>query len=46
MFKDVKANLHICAKRICDRTSSFEIIDQKAYRSYGAQDSSLPVLCK
>jgi hypothetical protein len=31
--------LHICAKRICDRLLTFDIIDQKACRSYGEQDS-------
>jgi hypothetical protein len=33
--------LEIYAKRICDRSSIFEIIDEKACRSYGEQDSSI-----
>jgi hypothetical protein len=40
-FKDEQTGLHICAKRICDWSSSFKIIYQKACRSYGEQDSSL-----
>jgi hypothetical protein len=40
LVTDEQTGLHICAKRICDRTSYFEIIDQKACRSYGEQDSS------
>jgi hypothetical protein len=32
--------VYICAKGICDRSCSFEIIDQKACRRYGDQDSS------
>jgi hypothetical protein len=39
-FKDEHTGIHICAKGICDRSSSFEIIHQKACRSYGEQDSS------
>jgi hypothetical protein len=35
-----QTGLHICAKRTCDRSCIFEIIDQKACRSYGEQDSS------
>jgi hypothetical protein len=38
---DQHTGLHICTKRICDRSSSFTIIHQKACRSYGEQDSSL-----
>jgi hypothetical protein len=30
----------MCAKRICDLSNSFEIIHQKACRSYDEQDSS------
>jgi hypothetical protein len=37
--KDEQIGLHTCDKRICDRSSSFEIIHQKAWRSYGEQDS-------
>jgi hypothetical protein len=37
--KDEQTGLHICAKRICDRLRTFDIIDQKACRSYGEQDS-------
>jgi hypothetical protein len=40
-IKDEQTGLHICAKRICDWQSSFVIIEQKACRSYGEQDSSL-----
>jgi hypothetical protein len=38
--KDEQTGLHICAKQICDRPSCFDIIEQKACRSYGEQDSS------
>jgi hypothetical protein len=38
--KDEQTGLQICAKLICDRWCSFEIIDQKACRSYGEQDST------
>jgi hypothetical protein len=37
---DEQTGLHICAKKNCDRFRSFDIIDQKACRSYGEQDSS------
>jgi hypothetical protein len=43
LFKDEQTVFfftYICAKGICDRSSSFEIIYQKACRSYGKQDSS------
>jgi hypothetical protein len=40
LVKDEETGLHMCAKRIFDRSSSFEIIDQKACRSYGEQASS------
>jgi hypothetical protein len=39
--KDEQTCLHICAKRICDRLLTFDIIDQMACRSYGEQDSSV-----
>jgi hypothetical protein len=38
--KDEQTCLYIRAKRICDRLRTFDIIDQKACRSYGEQDSS------
>jgi hypothetical protein len=38
--KDEQTGLHICAKRICDRPRRYVIIEQKACRSYGEQDSS------
>jgi hypothetical protein len=31
--KDEQTGLHICAKRVCDRPSSFVIIEQKACRA-------------
>jgi hypothetical protein len=37
--KDEQTCLHICAKRMCDRLCTVDIIDQKACRSYGEQDS-------
>jgi hypothetical protein len=37
-FKHI--GLHICTKLICDRSCSFESIDQKACRSYSKQYSS------
>jgi hypothetical protein len=40
LFKDEQIGLHICAKRICDRSCICELIDQQACRSYGEQDSS------
>jgi hypothetical protein len=40
-FKDEQTGLHICAKGIYDRSSGFEIIEQKACRSYDEQDSSI-----
>jgi hypothetical protein len=39
-INDEQTGLHICAKQICDRPSSFVIIEQKACRSYDEQDSS------
>jgi hypothetical protein len=39
-LKYEQTGLHICAKRIYDRSSSFKIIHQKACRSYGEHDSS------
>jgi hypothetical protein len=39
LVKDEQTCLHICAKRIWDRLLTFDIIDQKASRSYGKQDS-------
>jgi hypothetical protein len=39
-FEDEQPCVHICAKRICDLSSSFEMIPQKACSSYGEQDSS------
>jgi hypothetical protein len=39
--KDEQIGLHIYAKRICDRSSTFELIHQKACRSYGEQDSRM-----
>jgi hypothetical protein len=44
LFKDEQTGLHIFAKRICDWSSSFKIIHQKACRSYGEQDSSTQYL--
>jgi hypothetical protein len=41
LVKDEQTGLHICAKRICDRLSSFEIIHQKVCQSYGEQYSRL-----
>jgi hypothetical protein len=38
--KDEQTGLHICAKQICDRSRTCDIIDQKACRSYGEQDSN------
>jgi hypothetical protein len=32
LFKDEQTGLHICAKRIYDRSNSFEIIEQKVCR--------------
>jgi hypothetical protein len=37
---DEHTGLHICAKRICDRPRRFVVIEQKACRSYGKQDSN------
>jgi hypothetical protein len=42
-FEYEQIGLHICAKLFCDRSCIFEIIDQKACRSYGEQDSRLYV---
>jgi hypothetical protein len=39
-FNDKQTGLHIGAKRIWDRSSSFKIIHQKAGRSDGEQDDS------
>jgi hypothetical protein len=39
-IKAEQTGLHICAKRICDRSSSFEIIHHIAWRCYGKQDSN------
>jgi hypothetical protein len=39
--KDEQTGLHICAKGMCERSSSFEIIDQNACRSYDEQDRSV-----
>jgi hypothetical protein len=36
-FNDEQTGQHICAKGICDRSSCFEIIQQKPCRSYGEQ---------
>jgi hypothetical protein len=41
-FNYYLTGLHICAKHMCDLSSSFNIIYQKACRSYGEQDSSIP----
>jgi hypothetical protein len=47
LVNDEQTGSHICAKRICDRSSRFEIIDQNACRSYGEQDSTLSLIkCK
>jgi hypothetical protein len=35
LFKEEQTGLHICAKRIWGRSSSFKSIHQKACRSYG-----------
>jgi hypothetical protein len=40
-FKDEQTGLHKCAKVICDWSSSFEIIEQNACRSYDEQDSCI-----
>jgi hypothetical protein len=41
IFKDQYTGLHICAKGICDRSSTFEIIEQNACRSYDEQHSTV-----
>jgi hypothetical protein len=43
--KDEQTGLHICATRICDRSRTFDIIDQNACRSYGEQDSNHVLNC-
>jgi hypothetical protein len=38
-FKDEQTGLHMCAKQICDRSSSFKIIQKTACSSYGELDN-------